>query len=231
MSASDSPSPSYAVADAPADAAAEAARLNAALGRGMMSSPSGSGAAAGGRLLPPYARSHIVVWPIYLEASAKVSDGRRIPRAAAAGCDAINVYDIAEAAVALGFKVSNIVIEMKKRYPRAAFPVSFTNPGRVRINLKDGPDEDSKCPAGVKTKETLLRALARVIPTLESRHKRNAQIAAQQEAMRQQQQQMMLQQQQQQQLLLQRQQQEQQEQQKMERAPPAGAGKGKKGKK
>lgn len=169
----------------PVDAADDAASLNAAL-RGAFGGDGGSLAAPlVAELKPP---AFVVIWPVYLEASATVANGRRVPRSIAAGCDNINVLDIYEAAIELGFiPGQTLYVEQKKLYPRAGFPMTHMNPGRVRVALKAGPG-GAPSVKGIETKEALLRAAARMIPTLESRRLRQAQtMAKHEEAMRQQQ--------------------------------------------
>lgn len=99
------------------------------------------------------------------------------PRAAGKG---LNLHDIAEGLVALGFPAcvgpSNaIVFELHKRHP-GMDPWML---GRVRVALKT-KDGAPTVPA-YATKEQVLVGLGRVIPTLESRRVRNENIRRQQE--------------------------------------------------
>ena len=131
-------------------------------------------------------RAPVGIYPIYLESSATVAEGRRLPRSLTTGCDQINFHDICDAAVALGFTPGvSLWVEQKKLYPRAVFPMTLMNPGRVRVALRAGQDGRGALHViGIETKEALLRALARLIPILESRQLR---ISQRDEAMRQQQ--------------------------------------------
>jgi len=67
----------------------------------------------------------------------------------------------------LGFPISSIAVD-NKRHPRSDH---WVNPGQLKVELKRG---DKAHVAECDTKEKLLRGLARVIPTLESRRQRNA---------------------------------------------------------
>ncbi len=78
------------------------------------------------------------------------------------------MYDLADAAVKLGF--SNIAME-GKRHPRS----DFQRVGRLRVELREADPGYTAHP----TKEALLRGMARVIPTLESRTIRNSKLAEQ----------------------------------------------------
>ena len=131
-------------------------------------------------------RAPVGIYPVYLESSATVAEGRRLPRSLTTGCDQINFYDICDAATTLGFVPGvSLWVEPKKLYPRAVFPMTLMNPGRVRVALRAGQDGSGALHAiGIESKEALLRALAKIIPTLESRQKRNLQ---RDEAVRQQQ--------------------------------------------
>ncbi len=162
----------------------------------------------------------VCVYPAYLEAGLTRAQGRRVEKAAAAGCafgglfffcgsrllhlssplgftgrappsplaagTQINVQDLYDGALALGFLATAVTLEPAARYPRSDFRGA---PGRLWVELKT--------PAGaavhdtVATKEQLLKGLARVIPGMEQRRLRQEQFAqmhaqqmAQLEAMR-----------------------------------------------
>jgi hypothetical protein len=92
----------------------------------------------------------------------------------------VNLHDIADGLVALGFPAgvgpSNaIVFQPQKRHP-CADPWML---GRVRVALKT-KDGAPTVPA-YATKEQMLLGLGRVIPTLESRRLRNEAILRQQQ--------------------------------------------------
>jgi signal recognition particle subunit SEC65 len=122
-----------------------------------------------------------VVYPCYIDEALTVSQGRRVPRSACAGCTPVNIFDVFEAAAALGFSdglTHNVGLAQAARHPRCD---PFTGgAGRVHVRLRDATG--APVVPGVETKEALLRALARVIPTLESRRARNAQWAAMRDA-------------------------------------------------
>jgi len=141
---------------------------------------------AGGALLAsgsaPDRRALTIVWPAYLEASYTEAQGRRVARAAAAGCDGVTVLDVLDAGVALGFPPGTLWLEGAKRYPRADFPLREQNPGRARFWLRARAGGAPTVP-GIETKAQLLAALARTIPPLASRAARRAHAAAQHAAM------------------------------------------------
>jgi signal recognition particle subunit SEC65 len=108
----------------------------------------------------------VCIYPAYLEEGNTVAQGRRLPKRQLAGCNRVNVQDIGEAVLSLGL---NCLLE-GKRYPRSDFTVH----GRVRCELKS--KEGVQKHATIASKEQLLVELARIIPTMESRRRRNEEI-------------------------------------------------------
>ena len=95
-----------------------------------------------------------------------------------------------DGAVACGFSpvppapntLPAVLLEQMPRLP-CTDPVlnhPYEKGGRVRIRLR--ADDGTPLVAGIESKEALLRAIARVIPSLDSRRMRNAQKAANRDA-------------------------------------------------
>ena len=178
------------MADARGDA--DVAALHAALAFGGGGGPAGAPeAAAAAAAAAPAPRQvtkttlrderFTVIWPAYLDPTLTGAQGRRLPRAACAGCERVTIFDLADAAAALGFVPGEgAFIEQAARYPRANFPLAYQNPGRARVQLR-GAGGAAAVP-GIDSKEKLLRALARAVPLLESRRQRLAHMEAQQAA-------------------------------------------------
>ena len=133
---------------------------------------------------------YLMIYPAYLESTYTVAQGRRVSKSACAGCTEINVFDVLDGAIACGFSpvppapntLPSVLVEQVPRLP-STDPIlnhPFDKGGRVRIRLR--ADDGTPLVAGIESKEELLRAIARVIPGLDSRRMRNAQKAADREA-------------------------------------------------
>ncbi|KAA0162643.1 hypothetical protein FNF27_07772 [Cafeteria roenbergensis] len=134
-------------------------------------------AATGGaaRELPKDLKSWSVIYPCYVDSSKKCAEGRKISKAKCEGCDAPHPLDLAEAALLAGYpREGGIVIEPRKRHPR-----DFFSEGRIRIRLKD--EEGKPVVEGITTKQQLLEALAKHIPSTPGRESRKQAMKVQDE--------------------------------------------------
>lgn len=133
---------------------------------------------------------YLMLYPAYLESSYTVAQGRRVSKSACAGCTDVNVLDVMDGAVACGFSpvppaphtLPAVLLEQMPRLPCTDPMLNhpYDKGGRVRIRLR--ADDGTPLVAGIESKEALLLAIARVIPSLDSRRMRNAQKAADREA-------------------------------------------------
>jgi signal recognition particle subunit SRP19 len=136
-----------------------------------------------------------VIYPSYLDSNKTIAQGRRIGQEVAV--EEPTVSDISQALQSLNIRH---VLQPHKGYPRD-IETLWDNPGRVKVDLKNTPNE-------FDSKRALLKELAQIIPTLPTRQQRleqAKQIAlleeqkAEEESQKSQQNQKLLQQQQQQQ--------------------------------
>jgi signal recognition particle subunit SRP19 len=109
-----------------------------------------------------------IIYPIYINAKKKVSEGRKLPVAQCV--DRPSVYDIADMCTFLKLP---FVIE-DKCYSR-----DFWERGRVRVQLKD--DEGKPLIAEYPDRRCLLRFMASKIPSLKTRAARLAAMPAEEE--------------------------------------------------
>ena len=87
----------------------------------------------------------------------------------------VSVQDLLDGALVLGFAAPSLTLDPFARYPRADFRHAQ---GRLFVELKT--PAGAAAHASIHTKEQLLKALAKVIPGMETRKARQLQMAQQQ---------------------------------------------------
>jgi len=141
--------------------------------------PAGPPAAAAPAARPPpldpaKLKHWVAVYPVYLCEELSTARGRRLPRAALAGCTGVTLDDLVQAFVALCRETgwtTKAIAEGLKRHPRA----EWEQAGRLRVELwgEDGALAGAP-PPGVTDRASFMRALAARIPALDSRKARIA---------------------------------------------------------
>lgn len=81
-----------------------------------------------GKELPEHMKSWKVIYPVYFDKTRSVKQGRRVPFEQAV-LNPLAVI-ISDACLSLGFEAA---LEITKQHPK-----DWANPGRVRVNIKDG---------------------------------------------------------------------------------------------
>lgn len=114
-----------------------------------------------GKDLPEHMKSWKVLYPVYFDKTRSVKQGRRVPYEQAV-LNPLAVI-ISDACLSLGFEAA---LEITKQHPK-----DWANPGRVRVNLKDGSSKrdiykkisaylKSKTVTPVSAREDLYRRIA-----------------------------------------------------------------------
>lgn len=101
-------------------------------------------------------RRYITVYPIYLESTATIAQGRRVSKSQS--IQYCSIDDIVEGSKLLN--INNVVVEPNKHYSRNTFDCI----GRVKIQIKDSNSKTMY--SNINNKQTLLIELCNIIKTI-----------------------------------------------------------------